>query len=307
MDKESARYQRTMSRRLAPGLAALRFPDSRQQQIEGAMSQHNKDETLHRTSEMLLPRNPLDGALSQILKCEKCGFSEGLSLMSFNCLTLNLGLGGDCYLEDLLNAYTDPELIEGVECDECTRIIDQEATTSEQPSVNQVEGERKSKVLSTKAKQILFGRLPRDLVVHINRSIFDDWGNQRKNTSLVNFPPALEIVDDWVASIGGSPSGRHGSYELRCTVTHSGRHDNGHYIAYGKRGKEWYSFNDEVVTKTSEEQVLERGNVFLLFYELIEQDILGELEASEQIDMCSCPTNTNSTERQDEASTEDSK
>ena len=72
-------------------------------------------------------------------------------------------------------------------------------------------------------------------------------------------------------------------------------------------GKEWYSFNDEVVTKTSEEQVLERGNVFLLFYELIEQDILGELEASEQIDMCSCPTNTNSTERQDEASTEDSK
>ena len=56
-------------------------------------------------------------------------------------------------------------------------------------------------------------------------------------------------------------------YELKCVVTHYGSHHDGHYIALGKRDKVWYSFNDERVTKISEEEVLARGNGFMLFYE----------------------------------------
>lgn len=288
IDKESARYHQRVARRLAPGLDSLRLHKSRTQDGGTDTVQHENGKR-YSSVEATLPRNPLDGTLSQVLRCQNCGFSEGLFLIPFNCLTLNLGLGGNCYLEDLLDAYTDPELIEGVECEECTRVAhrkesEPDQSTAAEPSMNAIpDATAKSKptVVSTKAKQILLGRLPQDLVIHINRSIFDNWGNQRKNTSLISFPPVLDIVDDWVASMGQISVGRHGSYELKCTVTHSGRHDNGHYVAYGKRGKEWYSFNDEIVSKVSEEQVLDRGNVFLLFYELTPHEGLIEVNISQ--------------------------
>ncbi|CAI4212606.1 unnamed protein product [Parascedosporium putredinis] len=68
-----------------------------------------------------VPRNPLEGLLAQRVACVQCGYSEGLSLIPFNCLTLNLGVntpGHDLY--ERLDAYTDLESIEGVECPRCT-------------------------------------------------------------------------------------------------------------------------------------------------------------------------------------------
>lgn len=283
IEKESRKYQNAMAKRLAPGLDCLRSHNSKESEIpvNDAQSDMNK------LTSTLLPANPLDGSLSQALRCQKCGFSEGISLIPFNCLTLNLGLGGNCELENLLDAYTAPELIEGVECDECTKLAKAKIDTgmtackSSRADGSSTESDEKAanipKVLSTKAKRILFGRLPHDLVVHINRSIFDDWGNQRKNNSFVSFPPTLEIVDDWMTSLSDGGSDIHAVYELRCIVTHQGRHDNGHYVACGKRGKEWYSFNDEIVSRITEEQVLGRGHVFMLFYEMLDRKAVLEI------------------------------
>jgi ubiquitin carboxyl-terminal hydrolase 1 len=250
-------------------------------------------------------RNPLDGMLAQSLKCRACGFSEGLSLTQFNCITVNLGTaGGSCTLEELLDEYTVPEDIDGVECIQCTKLASSERepvmdeTASERPTdasadatksserstetQNQCTDEKPTRkkpkqVLSTKSKQLTIGRLPEDLVIHLNRSIFDMYGNQRKNTAVVDFPLELRILNRWCAPLYDL-DGRtvQATYTLRCVVTHAGRHDDGHYIAYAKREKDWYCFNDEVVTKVSEEFVFNRGNAFMLFYEVEPASMLAE-------------------------------
>jgi ubiquitin carboxyl-terminal hydrolase 1 len=220
-------------------------------------------------------RNPLDGMLAQRLGCLTCGFTEGLSFIQFNCLTVNLGDGSGTVAE-LLDEYTAPEEIEGVECSNCTKMAHEKAQAEDKIQLPSADADpaitktRLKPVLRTKSKQITVGRLPTDLVIHINRSIFDMYGNQRKNTSMVGFPLKLEFLNRWCAPIDSSEAVQR-TYELRCAVTHYGRHENGHYIAYGKRDKDWYCFNDELVTKVGLEEVLGAGNVFMLFYEAIEE------------------------------------
>ncbi|KAI4725393.1 cysteine proteinase [Aureobasidium sp. EXF-10728] len=64
--------------------------------------------------------NPLDGFLAQRVACTSCGFSEGLSMIPFNCLTVPLGKNYSYRIEDCLNEYTSLEEITGVECARCT-------------------------------------------------------------------------------------------------------------------------------------------------------------------------------------------
>ncbi|KIW33439.1 uncharacterized protein PV07_00291 [Cladophialophora immunda] len=219
-------------------------------------------------------RNPVDGMTAQCLECRVCGFTEGLSLTQFNCLTLNLGLQGACDVAKLLDEYTAPEEVEGVECENCTKLAHgkTQSTKSDDKSSepSDVEPNEKQKpVLRTKAKQITVGRLPKDLVLHINRSIFDNCGNQLKNTAQVRAPTRLDFLSRWCAPLDKNDDSVEVVYELKCVVTHYGSHHDGHYIALGKRDKDWYSFNDERVTRISEEEVLSRGNGFMLFYEAV--------------------------------------
>ncbi|KAL8659059.1 MAG: hypothetical protein Q9226_000640 [Calogaya cf. arnoldii] len=73
-------------------------------------------------------------------------------------------------------------------------------------------------------------------------------------------------------------------YELRAALTHHGLHENGHYTCY--RGHKlnteatseipndvvssWWRFSDEEVTAISEDEVLARKDVFMLFYERVD-------------------------------------
>ena len=238
-------------------------------------------------------KNPVDGMLAQALECDVCGFSEGFTLTQFNCLTLNLGLRGQCQLEELLDDYTKPETVEGVECTKCTRLLaDRQARLDNTKVGSESDSDgpsprKRSKlkpVLRTKQKQITVGRLPQNLVIHINRSIFNDYGEQRKNTSLIDYPARLPFLSDWYVPLSEQQDDVQAMYELKCAVTHYGRHENGHYVAFGKRDKDWYCFNDEIVTKVSEEEVLSRGNVFMLFYEAVAwSPILQEVQEPVQV------------------------
>lgn len=222
------------------------------------------------TSSRLLrfqPRNPMDGMTAQCLQCRTCGFTEGFSFNHFNCLTLNMGLRGPSDLEDLLEEYTAPEEIDGVECESCTEAAN-DTVKEESADISEKPAKGKS-VLRTKTKQITVGRLPQDLVLHINRSIFDDYGNQLKNRATVTVPSRLHFLSRWCAPIVRNDASVQAVYELKCMVTHYGRHDNGHYVALGRRGKGWYSFNDDLVTTITEDDVLGTGNGFMLFYEAI--------------------------------------
>ncbi|KAK0128459.1 hypothetical protein ONS95_000431 [Cadophora gregata] len=290
-------------------------------------------------------RNPLEGLIAQRVGCMKCGYSEGLSMIPFNCLTVPLTRSWECDVSECLDEYTKLEQIEGVECGKCTllkyqrllRILvdKQKPPVSDEKTHTQVVDRlasietaleeddyeektlakklniiSKNRVSSTKSRQAVIARPPKSLVVHFNRSIFDEMtGELKKNLSHVKFPRVLDLgpwclgssgltddvtTEEWLLNpdkpmIASTkrPSRLHGpTYELRAVVTHFGRHENGHYVCYKKvpvldladtqndekspHKEQWWRLSDDDVTKASEDAVLGQGGVFMLFYDCIE-------------------------------------
>ena len=153
------------------------------------------------------------------------------------------------------------------------------------------------RVASTKTKQAVVARAPAALVLHMQRSVYDEWsGAQRKNAAAVRFPAALDL-GPWCAARGGrwemdpaasllrmdadararSAEERAVWYELKAVVAHYGRHEHGHYIAYrpdpaaadagAGAERRWWRLSDANVTAVDEAFVLAQSGVFLLFYE----------------------------------------
>jgi ubiquitin C-terminal hydrolase len=54
--------------------------------------------------------------------------------------------------------------------------------------------------------------------------------------------------------------------QLYGVIEHQGNFDGGHYVAFVRLGGVWYRFNDSVVTKVEEADIL-KVKAFLLFYE----------------------------------------
>ncbi|KAF6231490.1 hypothetical protein HO173_010242 [Letharia columbiana] len=128
------------------------------------------------------------------------------------------------------------------------------------------------RVSTTKTRQAVIARSPSSLVVHVNRSNFDELtGVQSKNSATVRFPQQLDLApwclgrdpssdneDDSVETWNVDPSKSMLStedsiekldfgkmYELRAVITHYGRHENGHYICYRRSP---YSCKPDVYT-----------------------------------------------------------
>jgi ubiquitin carboxyl-terminal hydrolase 1 len=251
------------------------------------------------------PQNPFQGLLAQRVGCTRCGYTEGLSLLPFTCLTVNLGGQWEYDVRDCLDEYTSLESIEGVECIKCTILrtkasleqllanMDINDATKKNDAIESTpvlnlrlnvterlktikevceKGDfsdsglykkcnisAKSRVSSTKSKQAIVARAPNNLVIHVNRSIFDASGFQRKNHARVNFPVDLdlskwclgsdceksgpELSEIWSTSPTVSMLPKPGTqflkagklYKLRAVVNHYGAHENGHYIAYRRR------------------------------------------------------------------------
>ncbi|KAK2629350.1 hypothetical protein QTJ16_000170 [Diplocarpon rosae] len=293
---------------------------------------------------LALFRNPLEGLIAQRVGCTVCGYSEGLSMIPFNCLTVPLTRSWECDVSECLDEYTKLERIKGVECSKCTLLKYQRLLTNLVEKQKSAEAEEssykealerltrveealenddyeektlsqkcsipsKNRVSSTKSRQAVVARPPRSLVVHFNRSIFDEMtGELKKNLSHVRFPRILDLgpwclgssgtaedplTEEWLLSpekpmIASTvrPSRLAGpNYELRAVVTHYGRHENGHYVCYKKfpvpgsddvevidvlgRKEQWWRLSDDDVTKVSEDNVLGQGGVFMLFYDCI--------------------------------------
>ncbi|KAF2767639.1 cysteine proteinase [Teratosphaeria nubilosa] len=289
--------------------------------------------------------NPVEGLLAQKVACTRCGYSEGLSMIPFNCLTVPIGSAMDYDIQDCLDEYTKLEEITDVECSKCTLLryeaqckqmlpaepfkIDQDTTTESEvkqalslpPEVRTQVVQRlqaiqqalddddftdktlnescqiskKGRVSSTKTRQAVIGRAPQSLVVHVNRSVFDELtGIQRKNYASVRYPMMLNL-GDWILSerpeAAGSASLLNGDnksgprYKLKAVVQHYGRHENGHYICYRQHAKrtkpegvddgqeqQWWRLSDEDVNAVSQEEVTGQHGVFMLFYERYEKD-----------------------------------
>ncbi|CAD0096441.1 unnamed protein product [Aureobasidium mustum] len=294
-------------------------------------------------------RNPLDGFLAQRVACTSCGFSEGLSMIPFNCLTVPLGRNYSYRIEDCLNEYTSLEEITGVECARCTLLrtksqLENMTTESDNSAGHSVSSSvslppelratilqrlqaveqaladgdvsddtlnkkcqipKKSRVSSTKTRQAVVARTPQCLVVHVNRSVFDEYtGAQSKNLAEVTYSKTLNLgpwclgttrdsgdQEEWRMNpsrsmIGSSGKDARSEYILRAAVTHYGRHENGHYICYREHPEhiqdsdndtlskhtpmKWWRLSDDDVSAVSEDHVLGQGGVFMLFYERVE-------------------------------------
>ena len=137
------------------------------------------------------------------------------------------------------------------------------------------------RVMTTKSRQAKIARPPQCLVLHVNRSVFDDAsGQQTKNYADVEFPKFLDLGPwclDFAGGGGGGGGDDHGQtyhrhheegkcgsrdepldapaptdddsddvdklaapvlptigpmYVIRAVITHHGRHENGHYVCY---------------------------------------------------------------------------
>jgi ubiquitin carboxyl-terminal hydrolase 1 len=205
---------------------------------DAASSQHSDDSGYQSLSthskvgsDAKLWRNPLEGLQAQRVACTACGHSDGLSMIPFNCITLNLDSDGDreYNLYERLDSYTRVESIPGVECGKCTllkyknmigKLLDNataqgrkeedmpqpfarlraiEAALEEDDFDDKTLVERclikpEHKVSSTKTKQAVIARPPQSLAVHVNRSVFDErTGMMYKNYSPVRFPTVLDL------------------------------------------------------------------------------------------------------------------
>jgi ubiquitin carboxyl-terminal hydrolase 1 len=235
--------------------------------------------------------NPLDGLLAQRVGCTTCGYSEGLSLIPFNCVTVSLGRNRSGYdIRECLDEYTSLEYIDGVECAKCTLLKLKTTLTPlaqakpDSPFASRLQAAqealddedfedktliktfnilKKNWMKSTKSKQAVVARAPKSLVLHVNRSIFDEMtGAQYKNNAGVSYPDVLDL-GNWC--LGNQPSGSQHpdmsleewprdpnksmlargeiltdspfQYRLRAAVTHFGTHGNGHYVCYRPHSK----------------------------------------------------------------------
>ena len=253
-------------------------------------------------------QNPLEGLLAQRVGCTRCGHTEGLSMIPFNCITLPLGREPTYDVKDCLDEYCNLDYIEDVDCSRCTLLRAREdlhGILEDLQSGGQGQSEEDAKnsqdetptsrvsklarqkleviesslrdedfsdatlskkcqlpnnarVTSTKSRQAVIMKAPQCLVMHVNRSLFDEYtGAQLKNYAGVRYPKVFDL-GPW--SVGSAPNAAatdsHDSteswqmdpsqpminrklgfsqsypYELKAVVTHYGRHENGHYICY---------------------------------------------------------------------------
>ncbi|KAI4226896.1 MAG: hypothetical protein L6R36_002828 [Xanthoria steineri] len=100
--------------------------------------------------------------------------------------------------------------------------------------------------------------------------------DERWNTNPGESMLLEDVLDD-------THNGSSQTYELRAALTHYGRHENGHYICYRRHElnteatsatakdavSSWWRFSDEEVSIVSEDNVLAQGDIFMLFYERV--------------------------------------
>ena len=90
--------------------------NTRSREISNSTSSNN-----HATSDpMSVASNPMEGFTVQRVSCLQCGYSSGLSMIPFQCLTLSMRDEWACRLETCLDDFGSLEILDDVECPKCT-------------------------------------------------------------------------------------------------------------------------------------------------------------------------------------------
>ena len=191
-------------------------------------------------------RNPrlsslFDGLLESSVTCQTC---NKVSLTRDRYMDLSLDINNDSIhtLTDALENFTMDETLNDDNKVTCTRC--------------------KAKRVVTKGLRL--ATAPTMLVINYKRFAYDMYGRMSRIAKNVSFPLRLVIKDFMSKANRGKPP----PYTLVAVLVHKGRSCNrGHYIAYIRKGTEWYLANDEVVTKVNVDEVLS-AQAYVLVYEV---------------------------------------
>ncbi|CAD8172789.1 unnamed protein product [Paramecium pentaurelia] len=92
---------------------------------------------------------------------------------------------------------------------------------------------------SQSTRTLQFSKLPKNLIIQINRFEFQK-GNRYKITDQINIKPIIQIKENQKLL----------NYELYSIIIHFGEiPDTGHYTVYCKVKEDWYHFDDSIVQK----------------------------------------------------------
>ena len=220
--------------------------DGAREKGSSTMSLQNDDDSGYESSRSDVPmaaetrklRNPLEGLTAQRVACTSCGYTEGFSLTTFNCLMLSLDERNRYNLYERLDSFSDIEFLDGVHCPRCTllkaqrlltrlvSVLEEKNSTPEQMAEPKrrldavelaLEEEdfddktlsdnckitAQSKVNTNKTKQVVIARPPPSLAIHINRSVFNRTTfDLYKNSAPVTFPTTLDLGPWCLGSTG---------------------------------------------------------------------------------------------------------
>ena len=191
-------------------------------------------------------RNPrlsslFDGLLESSVTCQTC---KKVSLTRDRYMDLSLEINNDNIhtLSDALENFTMDETLDAdnkVTCERC-----------------------QAKRVVTKGLRL--ATAPTMLVINYKRFTYDMYGRMSRIAKNVSFPLRLVIKDFMSKANRGKPP----PYSLVAVLVHYGRTcDRGHYVAYVRKGKDWYLANDEVVKKVDVSEVLS-AQAYVLVYEV---------------------------------------
>ncbi len=191
-------------------------------------------------------RNPrlsslFDGLLESSVTCQTC---KKISLTRDRYMDLSLDINSNSIqtLEDALENFTMDETLDADNKVTCTRC--------------------KAKRVVTKGLRL--ATAPTMLVINYKRFTYDMYGRMSRIAKNVSFPLRLVIKDFMSKANRGKPP----PYSLVAVLVHKGQScHRGHYIAYVRKGKDWYLANDDVVTKVDVGEVL-RAQAYVLVYEV---------------------------------------
>lgn len=281
---------------------------------------HQIDPNISSTKDLLFPLElitPVDGLTAERIGCMNCGEVGGIRYSVSSGLSLNLPLDknvmGLYSLTELLRNWTRPEIIDGVTCNRCglnqtkQHLLDLKSSENEDETNEMPIAELEAKVQrideelaktcisdevydelsiksivqkSRKTKQILMGRPPSLLAIHINRSVIDPYSMRiLKNDKFLSFPFTLNMsefiaapeeieLDARLLFKKPSMETRATDYQLKAVIIHLGTHNYGHYINYRYLNGVWWKVNDEKVSRSSEDEIKSSRGTFMLFYEL---------------------------------------
>lgn len=147
-----------------------------------------------------LKRNlPTKGLLAHQMCCLRCDHKFTIQFESFHSISLPLvprdlrRLNDPVSLQDCLNAFVSREILRDVVCENCGKLDQQSAGTSDATEpANQSAPKTKSKFV----KRLTFAKLPQLLVIHLQRLVCLPSGIPMKKEDRVRFPSIL-IMDEF--------------------------------------------------------------------------------------------------------------